>query len=285
MGMKSTEKMAMSHRALLLVITVSGLSMGGCQALKEGMASVRKRAGTRSFTKSVPAVEKKDPVAEEGKGYLSKRVPGGPLAASGGGEDASLEIRLRRRIRDLESELKEAKSDRARALDEVKDIKGTYGKRVFELENSTERLQGEKEKYKNEAVQAQLVALKAGQNLDRIKLEVMRQKTRLDRDYPTYYAVVRGDSLWRIAGRASIYNDSYKWPELYYANRDKLESKDRLFPGQVLLIPRYYESLLAGIPRDLTTEESPGVILNQKGVEGASDTSELGVSREDEDIF
>jgi nucleoid-associated protein YgaU len=47
-----------------------------------------------------------------------------------------------------------------------------------------------------------------------------------------------GDSLWRIAARDSTYGDGRRWNELYQANRDRIRSADRIYPGQELVLPR-----------------------------------------------
>lgn len=53
------------------------------------------------------------------------------------------------------------------------------------------------------------------------------------------YTVRRGETLPQIAGRAEIYNDSSLWPIIYRANRDQIRDPKRLWPGQVLTIPRH----------------------------------------------
>jgi nucleoid-associated protein YgaU len=54
------------------------------------------------------------------------------------------------------------------------------------------------------------------------------------------YTVRRGETLPQIAGRAEIYNDSSLWPVIYRANRDQISDPKRLWPGQVLVIPRHF---------------------------------------------
>lgn len=56
---------------------------------------------------------------------------------------------------------------------------------------------------------------------------------------PATYTVRRGETLPQIAGRTEIYNDSSLWPLLYRANRDQIRDPKRLWPGQVLSIPRH----------------------------------------------
>jgi nucleoid-associated protein YgaU len=50
--------------------------------------------------------------------------------------------------------------------------------------------------------------------------------------------VRRGDSLWRISARETIYGDGRRWNELYEANRDRIRDADRIYPGQELVVPR-----------------------------------------------
>lgn len=51
----------------------------------------------------------------------------------------------------------------------------------------------------------------------------------------TTYTVVKGDSLWKIAKKH--YGDPLKWPVIYNANKDKIRNPNRIYPGQVLVIP------------------------------------------------
>jgi hypothetical protein len=52
------------------------------------------------------------------------------------------------------------------------------------------------------------------------------------------YTVMRGDHLWGISAKGSIYGDPYQWPLIYRANRDRIEDADLIHPGQVLTIRR-----------------------------------------------
>lgn len=47
-----------------------------------------------------------------------------------------------------------------------------------------------------------------------------------------------GDSLWRIAADGTTYGDGRAWPRLYAANKDRIGSPDRIYPGQEITIPR-----------------------------------------------
>jgi LysM repeat protein len=50
------------------------------------------------------------------------------------------------------------------------------------------------------------------------------------------YEVVRGDSLWKISGRSSVYGNPYQWPLIYKANASQIRDADLIFPGQRLTV-------------------------------------------------
>ena len=50
------------------------------------------------------------------------------------------------------------------------------------------------------------------------------------------YDVQPGDSLSAIA--KSVYGDSSRWPEIFNANRDKIDDANLIHPGQKLTIPK-----------------------------------------------
>ena len=48
------------------------------------------------------------------------------------------------------------------------------------------------------------------------------------------YTVVRGDSLWRIAGKSDVYGNSLEWPLIFKANSDSIKHADLIYPKQDL---------------------------------------------------
>ena len=50
------------------------------------------------------------------------------------------------------------------------------------------------------------------------------------------YVVVKGDNLWNIAGKDTIYGNPFQWPLIYKANSDKIKDADLIYPGQNLEI-------------------------------------------------
>jgi LysM repeat protein len=55
---------------------------------------------------------------------------------------------------------------------------------------------------------------------------------------PDTYTVIRGDYLWKIAGKNDIYGDPYAWSRIYTTNRDMIKDPNLIFPKQIFQIPR-----------------------------------------------
>lgn len=80
---------------------------------------------------------------------------------------------------------------------------------------------------------------KVDQGLDRIDNTVRpqydNQGIRTVKTSDRTYTVVKGDTLSNISLR--YYGDANKYNRIYEANRSILKDADKIFPGQVLLIP------------------------------------------------
>ena len=46
------------------------------------------------------------------------------------------------------------------------------------------------------------------------------------------YVVIKGDTLWDISSKGTIYTDPFQWPLLFKANRDQIEDPDIIEIGQ-----------------------------------------------------
>lgn len=73
--------------------------------------------------------------------------------------------------------------------------------------------------------------------LARVDQLVERVKARMPRKRIKPYTVVRGDNLWNISKKPSIYNDPYLWPRIFVENKDKIKNPDLIYPNWVLNVP------------------------------------------------
>ncbi len=148
-------------------------------------------------------------------------------------------------IMNLEEKYKDEKKIKDRALDELSSFKVQFQKHLFESSNLLE-----KEKQMNRELSSQInnnkfEAIEAKQNLEKIRSSLIAKRGSFISSYPIYYEVVRGDSLWKIAGRSKIYKNPFKWLEIFFANQEKIKDKDEIYPGTILKIPRYHEYMLS----------------------------------------
>jgi len=51
------------------------------------------------------------------------------------------------------------------------------------------------------------------------------------------YSVIKGDCLWKIAGKKEHYSNGFAWPKIYQANRDEIKNPNLIFPKQNFKIP------------------------------------------------
>lgn len=52
-----------------------------------------------------------------------------------------------------------------------------------------------------------------------------------------FHEVKKGECLWIIARKE--YGNPYKWLLLYHANKDQIYDPDLIYPGMILIVPRY----------------------------------------------
>lgn len=89
-----------------------------------------------------------------------------------------------------------------------------------------------------ELKQSKLSALpEMAAKIARIEAMLSDQQDRRSRSVSITYEVMKGDHLWGIASKETIYADPYMWPRIYRANRDAIDDPDLIYPEQELTVP------------------------------------------------
>ncbi len=97
-----------------------------------------------------------------------------------------------------------------------------------ELEARLEELK--KDPFSSMAEQQKLIA--------EIESLIEQAKEKAKTAVPPTYTVMKGDYLWKIAGKEDIYGNPMAWWRIYTSNLDQIKNPDLIYPNQVLAIPR-----------------------------------------------
>jgi len=104
-------------------------------------------------------------------------------------------------------------------------------KRRAEIDQLEEKL--------NEHKQSKISLLSEMQDkLATIEGKIAQLRTTLPKADYDEYTVLKGDYLWKIAGKPDIYDDPYQWMRIYTYNRDQIKDPDLIYPDQLFKIQR-----------------------------------------------
>ena len=143
-------------------------------------------------------------------------------------ENERLVANVEQARRNLEAAKRE-NQDALREINELQSGRAKAAKRIEALERELTEAEAKVTVDQGEIADLQGKLARAMKELEDLKTPPV---------YPTTYRVKRGDCLWYIAGYEFIYNDPFKWPVIYKANKDKIRDPDLIYPMQVFAIPR-----------------------------------------------
>lgn len=125
------------------------------------------------------------------------------------------------------------------ALDACNQREATAQARINDLDSEIAALRSQIQDLDRQINQARNDVRSLNQQVSSTQGELNRAKSALERvRFPESYTVVKGDCLWNIAKKDYIYNDPFKWPRIYEANKDKIKDPDLIYPKQVFKIIR-----------------------------------------------
>lgn|GEM_PF-2268883 len=148
-------------------------------------------------------------------------------------------------------------------------------KRVADLESFLQKKDTEIEEFKRKAINAEFKYVALEQKLTNLQIAILRKKMIRESQYPPFYEVRKNDSLWKVSGLKNIYDNNYKWIELFYANKDKVADPDYIYPGMVLKVPRpemeYEDWTVQGLDLESVKDKVGPVEMkeNESAVSGA----------------
>lgn len=104
-------------------------------------------------------------------------------------------------------------------------------KRRAEIDQLEEKL--------NEHKQSKIALLSEMQDkLATIEGKIAQLRASLPKADYDEYTVLKGDYLWKIAGKPDIYDDPYQWMRIYTYNREQINDPDLIYPDQLFKIQR-----------------------------------------------
>jgi len=119
--------------------------------------------------------------------------------------------------------------------DEVRAFLNLSPEEIYSKSNELNELEARLEELKKDpfssmAEQQKLIA--------EIESLIEQAKEKAKTAVPPTYTVMKGDYLWKIAGKEDIYGNPMAWWRIYTSNLDQIKNPDLIYPNQVLAIPR-----------------------------------------------
>lgn len=202
-------------------IIAAAVLVSGCAS---DLPRYRVEALARSYAIKMQGTEGLFP--QEYASLLDALDDGDRLVQSGEGEEADRYYLLALSKSDLIAQMLDKEKKRQDAVRQEAEEKQREAERQQALQELKKRLEAERSSRERESKK---IPEKSASSKD---------KEREPRQWAPYHTVKRGETLPQIAAQPDVYNDVSLWPLLYRANRDQIRDPRRIWPGQVLRIPR-----------------------------------------------
>jgi nucleoid-associated protein YgaU len=122
---------------------------------------------------------------------------------------------------------------KAQAATQVKavDLQTELRRRAMAIEAAQKKTRDDRVRMDLEAKQREVEEMRR-----KLEMELAKQGETHAATEQTTYTVQRGDTLSHIAQR--FLGKANRWPDVYNANKDKINNPNLIYPGQVLVIPK-----------------------------------------------
>lgn len=127
------------------------------------------------------------------------------------------------------------KSNLSQVRDDARAFLNLSPEEIYSKSNEIDSLQAKLNKFKENSFSA------TAENqalVNEIQSLIDQAKEKAKTAIPPTYTVLKGDYLWKIAGKDDIYGNSHAWWRIYTSNLDQIKNPDLIFPNQNLAIPR-----------------------------------------------
>ncbi|HHE55992.1 MAG TPA: LysM peptidoglycan-binding domain-containing protein, partial [Caldithrix abyssi] len=119
--------------------------------------------------------------------------------------------------------------------DEVRAFLNLSPEEIYSKSNELNELEARLEELKKDPFSSMTEQQKL---IAEIESLIEQAKEKAKTAVPPTYTVMKGDYLWKIAGKEDIYSNPMAWWRIYTSNLDQIKNPDLIYPNQVLAIPR-----------------------------------------------
>jgi TolA-binding protein len=134
-----------------------------------------------------------------------------------------------------EAGVKEYRSALNNLESEVDDLASLSPEELFKRRAEIDQLEQKLNEYKGSKI---ALLSEMQDKLATIEGKIAQLRASLPKADFDEYTVIKGDYLWKIAGKSDIYDDPYQWMRIYTYNIEQIKDPDLINPDQIFKIQR-----------------------------------------------